>query len=135
MNDILQLIAERRIAEAIQEGKLRALEHFKGKPLPQEDDRWIPPDLRMAYKILKNAGFLPPEIETRREIQQIEELIAATQDEHVRMKQLKKLNALVFKLNNMRRRPLNIEAQDAYYRKIVERITVRSGEKGSDCQE
>jgi hypothetical protein len=129
MTDILQLIAERRIAEAIQEGKLRFLECWKNKPLPQEENSRVPPDLRMAYKVLKNAGYLPPEIETRREIQRIEELIAETEDEHVRVKQLKKLNTLVFKLNNMRKRPLNIEAQDAYYQKIVERITVRSRKK------
>jgi hypothetical protein len=135
MTDILQLIAERRIAEAIQEGKLRFLECWKGKPLPQEDDSRVPPDLRMAYKILKNAGYLPPEIETRKEIQRMEELIAATADEHLRVKQLKKLNALVFKLNTMRKRPLNIEAQDAYYTKIVERITVRSGNKEPECQD
>ncbi|MDA8166062.1 MAG: DUF1992 domain-containing protein [Desulfobacteraceae bacterium] len=135
MTDILQLIAERRISEAIQEGKLRFLECWKGKPLPQEDDSRIPPDLRMAYKVLKNAGYLPPEIETRKEIQQVEELIAATDDEHVRVKQLKKLNALVFKLNNMRKRPLNIEAQDDYYRKIVERISIRSGGKDAGEEE
>lgn len=129
MTDILQLIAERRIAEAIQEGKLKLLDCWKNKPLPKEDDSWIPRDLRMAYKILKNAGYLPPEIETRKEIQQLEQLIAATEDEHVRVKQLKKLNALVYKLNNMRQRPMNIEAQDDYYQKIVERISVRPGKK------
>ena len=124
----LQLIAERRINEALQEGKLN-IEGWKGKPLPLEDERKVPPDLRIAYKMLKNAGYLPPEIETRKEIQQVEELLAATEDEHVRVKQLKKLNALMFKLNTMRKRPLNLEARDEYYRRVVEKVTVRSSSK------
>jgi len=121
----IQIIAERRINEAIREGQLDG-GHLKGKPLPLDDDRHVPPDLRMAYKILKNAGYLPPEIEARKEIQHLEELIAATEDEHVRLKQLKKLNLLIVKLNTLRTRPVNIEAQEDYYRKVVERITVRS---------
>ncbi len=124
MLNAIQLIAERKITEAIREGKLET-DGWKGKPLPVEDDRLIPPDLRMAYKILKNSGYLPPEVETRKEIQKLEELIAATEDEHVRVKQMKKLNLLMTKLNSMRNRPVNIEDQSDYYRKVVEKVPVR----------
>ena len=120
----IQIIAERKICEAIREGKLEAGE-WKGKPLPIEDDRFIPPDLRMAYKILKNAGYLPPEIEAKKEIQKLEELIAAAEDEHVRVKQMKKLNLLMTKLNTMRNRPVNLEDQSDYYRKVVEKVSVK----------
>jgi hypothetical protein len=128
MANILQLIAERRINEAIQEGKLK-IERWRGRPLPLEDEGKVPPELRMAYKILKNAGYLPPEIETRKQIQQLEELIATSVDEQVRVKQMKKLNALVFRLNTMRKRPLNLEENEDYYRKVVARITLHSGGK------
>ena len=124
MLSAIQIIAERKISEAIREGKLEAGE-WKGKPLPIEDDRFIPPDLRMAYKILKNAGYLPPEIEAKKEIQKLEELIAAAEDEHVRVKQMKKLNLLMTKLNTMRNRPVNLEDQSDYYRKVVEKVSVK----------
>ena len=124
MLSAIQIIAERKISEAIREGKLEARK-WKGKPLPIEDDRFIPPDLRMAYKILKNAGYLPPEIEAKKEIQKLEELIAATEDEHVRVKQMKKLNFLTTKLNTMRNRPVNLEDQSDYYRKVVEKVSVK----------
>jgi len=88
------------------------------------NDNMVPVELRMAYKILKNAGYLPPEIETKKEIQQIEDLLANCEDERIRVKQIKKLNFLVLKLNTMKGDAANIEGQEEYYRKIVERISV-----------
>jgi len=124
MLNAIQIIAERKISEAIRNGKLETGE-WKGKPLPVEDDRFVPPDLRLAYKMLKNAGYLPPEIEAKKEIQRLEELIAANEDEHVRVKQMKKLNLLVTKLNTMRNRPVNLENKSDYYRKVVEKVSVK----------
>ncbi len=121
----LARIAERKILEAMEKGELTC-EKWKNKPLPLEDDRFVPDDLKMAYKILKNSGYLPPEIETKKEIQKIEDLIACTEDEHVRLKQMKKLNLLLMKLEAKRAAPSNIANQDDYYRKVVERITLQS---------
>lgn len=123
MLDALQIIAERRITEAIREGKFNS-DKWKGKPLPVEDNSFVPDDLRMAYKVLKNAGFLPPEIETKKEISKLEELIAKTDDEHTRLKQLNKLNFLILKLNSMRKSAINLEKQEEYHHKVVEKISV-----------
>lgn len=123
MLSAIQIIAERRIARAIEEGSLQT-EAWHGKPLPMDDDRLIPADLRMAYKILKNSGYLPPEIEARKEIRQIEELIAATEDEHVRLRQMKKLNILKIKLAGMRQRPLHLD--EDYYDRVVEKVSVKA---------
>lgn len=49
-------IAERKIQEAIEEGQLDNLPGY-GKPLELEDLSHIPPDMRMAYTLLKNSGF------------------------------------------------------------------------------
>ena len=125
MLNVIQLIAERKISEAISRGELNN-SALHGKPLPVENHQLVPPDLRMAYKILKNAGYLPPEVETRKEIFQLRELIASTSDEHTRLQQLKKLEVLVFKLNSMRRRPANLEDQEQYFPKVVARISVRT---------
>jgi hypothetical protein len=123
MLSAIQIIAERRISQAIEEGSLQ-VGGWQNKPLPQEDMSHVPPDMRMAYKVLKNAGYLPPEIETKKEIQRLEELIAATEDEHVRLRQMKKLNTLLLKLNTIRPRPIHLEEGD-YYRKVVERVSVK----------
>lgn len=55
---IFDKLAEERIREAIDRGDFDDLPG-KGKPLDLEDDRHLPDDLRLAYKILKNAGCLP----------------------------------------------------------------------------
>lgn len=47
----------------------------QGKPLVMEDNSAIPADLRVGYRILKNAGFLPPELELRNEIRELEDLL------------------------------------------------------------
>lgn len=123
MLEAIRLIADRKISEAIQKGQLD-IEAWRNKPLPMTHDNMVPDELRMAYKILKNAGYLPPEIETKKEIQQIEDLLETCEDERIRIKQIKKLNFLVLKLNTMKGNAVNIEGQDEYYRKIVERISV-----------
>jgi hypothetical protein len=68
---MFDLLAERRIAEAIARGELDDLPGA-GRPLDLSEDALIPEDLRLAYRILKNAGFIPPEVETLNEIAQLE---------------------------------------------------------------
>ncbi|MCK9295213.1 MAG: hypothetical protein M0P70_09010 [Desulfobulbaceae bacterium] len=53
-------------------------------------------------------------------------MIARTEDEHVRLKQMKKLNVLLMKMEASRKTPTNLAAQDDYYRKVVERISLNS---------
>ena len=69
-------IAEKKIDEAIARGELDDLPG-QGKPLELDDDGNVPEDLRVAYRILKNAGFVPPEVESLREIGELERLVAA----------------------------------------------------------
>jgi hypothetical protein len=123
--DSLAFIAEQKIAEAMRERDLNSPK-WKNKPLPLEDDRFVPDDLKMAYKILKNSGYLPPEIEERKEIKNLEDLISRTEDEHERLKQMKKLNVLLMKVDARRPFSSNISSQHDYYRKVVEKITLHS---------
>lgn len=127
----MTFIAERRISQAIQEGTLD-FSQWKNKPLVLEDDSFIPDDLKMAYKLLKNAGYVPPEVEAKKEIRRIEDLIAKTEDEHLRLKQMKKLSLLLIEVDAKRKRPLSIEAQDDYYARIVERISLHSDKKSDN---
>ncbi|MBE9520648.1 MAG: DUF1992 domain-containing protein [Proteobacteria bacterium] len=123
MIEAIRIIAERKIKEAIKEGLLD-IKEWRNRPLPPSNDCMIPDDLRIAYKMLKNAGYVPPEIEAKKEIQQLEDLIAATEDEHTRVKQIKKLNYLVMKLDAMRGDSTSLENQETYYRKVVEKLSV-----------
>ncbi len=120
----LAFIAEQKILKAMEERDLNS-PRWKNKPLPLEDDHLVPEDLKIAYKILKNSGYLPPELEERKEIRRIEDLIASTEDEHERLKQMKKLNVLLMKVEEKRAFRSNIATQDDYYRKVVEKITVK----------
>jgi hypothetical protein len=121
MYNAIAFIAEQRISQAIEEGSLRT-EGWHGRPLPLQADPFVPEDLKMAYKILKNSGYLPPEVEMRKEVQRLEDLIASTEDAHQRLKQMKKLNVLLMKIDRCRTRPTRLDQNDDYYRKIVEKL-------------
>ena len=123
MLEAIRRIAEQKISEAVREGRLSVAE-WRNRPLPPGNDSLVPEDLRLAYKILKNAGYLPAEIETRKEIEKVEDLLASCEDEYIRVKQLKKLHFLLLKLHTMKGES-SIEEQETYYRKVVERISVR----------
>jgi len=118
---IFDKIAEERIREAIEHGEFDDLPG-RGKPLKLEDDSHLPADLRLAYKILKNANCLPPELELRREIRTTEQLLSGIQDTQEKYKQMKKLNYLVMKLNMTRRGSVALEENQYYYEKVVEKV-------------
>lgn len=61
---MLDFLAERKLSEAVSRGELDDLPGA-GRPLELDDDTLVPEDLRLAYRILKNAGFVPPEVEAR----------------------------------------------------------------------
>lgn len=60
---LFELVAERKIEEAVSRGELDDLPG-QGQPLDLEEDPLIPEDLRLAYRILKNAGYVPPEVQS-----------------------------------------------------------------------
>lgn len=87
----LALLAESKIRSAMAEGKFDDLPG-RGKPLPDDGMARVPPDLRMGYRLLRNAGCLPPELEARREVARLGSLISATGDPAER-KRLSRLRA------------------------------------------
>jgi len=119
--DFLNKIAERRILEAIENGELDDLEG-KGKPIKVEDETWIPEDLRMAYRILKNAGCIPPELELRNEVINLSALINTIDDDKERLKKIRELNFKLLRLNVMRKRPLNIAGSLEYEMKVMDKL-------------
>lgn len=76
---IFARIAEAKIQEGIERGDFEGLPG-RGKPLVFEDMSHVPPHLRLGYKVLRNAGVAPPEVELRREVYRLDRQIEATRD-------------------------------------------------------
>jgi len=123
----LHIIAERKIEEFFQKDGGPDLSRWRNKPLPVEDMSNVPADLRMAYKVLKNAGYIPEEVALHREIVRTEDLLAHCRDEQVKLRQLKKLSLLKCKLEALLGRPLRIDSESAYFDRVVDRVTLRGG--------
>lgn len=123
--NIFSIIAEKMIAEAIERGEFDNLDGA-GKPLKLDDDTFVPEDLRMAYKVLSNAGFLPPELELKKEIVNMGDLIRSLDDDKERMKKIRELNFKIMKLNMMRNKPLNLEGFPLYEEKLFQKIIDKS---------
>lgn len=126
--DFFQKIAENRILEAIEAGEFDDLEG-KGEPLRLEDDSHIPLELRMAYKILKMADCLPPELVVRQEIVRLQDLLASLPDEGEKLMQMRRLNFYVMKLGMMRPVSAQLLEHDFYTPKILERLASGRGKE------
>jgi hypothetical protein len=120
-------IVEERIKHAQYKGKFENLPGA-GKPLAFSDDRHIPEDLRLAYKILKNADCVPPEIEMRKEIRRTEDLLAGMKDTAERYRALKKLNFMIMKLNATRNSDTRFEMPQKYMSELSDRMVTCKGE-------
>lgn len=96
---------EERIREAQQEGAFDNLSG-RGKPLDLEDDSFVPEDLRLTFKILRNSNCLPIEMELRKEFFNLRGLLNAAIDEPTRRELRRELNLIALQLNlNGRRAP------------------------------
>ena len=94
-------IVEERIKKAQKEGQF---ENLEGANKPLEFETYTgPEEMRMAHKILKNAGFLPPEVELRKKIFETEQLLdAACEDDSAKDKISRRLAYLMKKLDAIR---------------------------------
>ncbi len=123
----LHFIAEKRIEKAIADGTIDDLSHWKNKPMPKDDMENVPVDLRMGYKILKNAGYVPEEVALSKEIKRTEDLLKHCSDEKEKYKKMKKLEFLRFKLEFRMGKQLQLDDSSKYYEKVVDVVSVCSG--------
>ena len=124
-------IVEKRIQTAQKKGEFENLSGA-GKPLDLKDDRNVPEELRLAYKILKNADCSPPEIELKKEIRQTEDLLSGMQATSEKYRLLKRLNFLIMKLNTTRNASIMFELPQQYEENLIDRFGSKrfSGPKG-----
>ncbi len=119
--NIFSKIAEQRIREAIENGEFDNLEGM-GKPIAFEDEIWIPEDLRPVYRVLRNSGCIPPELELRKEVLSLRELMNTIDNDIDRLKKIRELNFRLLKLNELRKKPLELEKFPEYEEKICKKM-------------
>jgi hypothetical protein len=123
--DILAKIAEQRIREAMERGEFDNLA-YQGKPLQLEDLSGVPEHLRMGYKILKDAGVLPPEMQLKKELLTLQDLINACYDEDERHRLQHKLNEHTLRYNILMERHAHTPTQQKYIGKIRKKLGLRA---------
>jgi hypothetical protein len=116
------LLAERKIAEAIARGELEGLPG-EGRPLDLGDDALVAEDLRLAWRILKNAGLVPPEVEALKEISDLERCLDGLVEGEVRTAALRKLDLLRLRLAHSRQVHSHGGAfSDRYVPQVLDRL-------------
>ena len=92
MSNKLKLVEDeigRHLEESLKSGELSRTEGY-GKPLQLHDGYTETPDaLRMGYKILKDAGYFPPEVDMMKRAAALRDDMAraTTAAEHARLQQ------------------------------------------------
>ena len=118
---LIDQLAEQRIREAQQEGAFDRLPGA-GLPLQLEDDSGVPAELRTAYRLLKNAGYLPQELRVRREISELKQLLAAAQDVERRAGYGRRLRYLLTWLGLSQRSSCNLQTEAAYFDRLCAKL-------------
>ncbi len=116
--NLIDQIAEQKIMDTLLKGDLDNLAG-QGQPLHLDDDSFVPEELRVAYRLLKNSGFLPPEAHLRKEITDVNQLLVEAVSEEEEMKLSKRMNYLLMQLSVM-----NSDSSifsEEYYLKILNR--------------
>jgi hypothetical protein len=125
---ILAELAERAILDAQQRGEFDGLSG-QGRPLPEGSDPFMPETLRMAYKMLKNAGYVPEEIQAQREIRSLIECMEQETDESEKMRQIQKVQLFLSRAK-LRHGGLLQEENEEYFRKVVAQTTLNRSKNG-----
>lgn len=120
--DPLHRIAEEKIREALAQGAFDDLPG-KGKPLKLDDGlERVHPSLRAAYKILHNAGLVPPELEARKEALEIEDLLRCVEDEAQRAALRRRRDAAWLRFTLWRERHGRGPVPAGYEDRLLERL-------------
>ena len=123
-----EYLAEQRIREAMERGEFDDLPGL-GKPLPDEDDAEVPAELRVAYRILKNSGFVPPEIDLRKDIANAEQLLSHALTPAERASASRRLEFLLVKLAAQRGGSRDARIEAAYYDALSSKLQTRDAKE------
>ena len=130
---IIDEIVEAQIRQAIARGDFDDLPGV-GKPLALEDDALVPEELRMAYRILKNAGYVPEEVRLRRDIGDLEQLVARLDGEEY-AGAVKRLNLLRARLSAQRGAGGSLQIEEQYRNKVLGQLQAKGPSEKQDPRE
>ena len=122
--DVFSIVAEDKIKRAYEEGDFEHLPGM-GKALPKDELSHVPQELRMAYRLLKNADMMSNEAEIKKELLTIEDLLKHCVDEKERSQYMKKLSQKQIELENIfkKRKLFNQPASAFYKEKVMKKLT------------
>ncbi|MBO7933123.1 DUF1992 domain-containing protein [Burkholderia pseudomallei] len=121
---LLDALVEQRIAAAAAAAR-GAFDDLPGAGAPMEldDDLLVPEEVRVANRILKNAGFVPPAVEQLRALRNLQDELRAVSDRATRCRLQAKMLALDMALESLRGGPMVVPRE--YCRRIAERLSER----------
>jgi hypothetical protein len=119
--DLFHIIAEEKIKQAIKDGELDRLPGM-GKPLKLDDLSSIPEELRMAYRIMKNAGYTEEETDLRKELMTIEDLIKKCDNEDEKQSLQKQLNEKLLRFNRLMSKR-GVQTNSAMFKQYERKLT------------
>ncbi|MBP0589898.1 DUF1992 domain-containing protein [Paraburkholderia sp. LEh10] len=123
---LLDALVEQRIAAAAARGEFDDLPGA-GAPQALDDDALVPDEVRIANRILKNAGFVPPAVEQLRALRDLQHELDAVSDRSSRCRLQAKMLALDMALESLRGGPLVMPRE--YCRRIAERLSERVADR------
>ncbi|WP_038054760.1 DnaJ family domain-containing protein [Thioalkalivibrio sp. ALJ1] len=106
---------EARLANAAQRGEFDGLPGA-GRPLVLDDDSAVPKELRMAYRVMKNAGYVPEAVRLRGEVASVEAILQAADDDAAR-----RLRLLLDRLNRSEE-GRGMISESGYFQALCERM-------------
>ena len=119
---LLDALVEQRISAAAARGEFDNLPGA-GEPLEFDDDALVPEEVRVANRIMKNAGFVPPAVENLRALRDLQNEAGSAEDPATRRKLQAKMLALDMALESLRGSSTVVPLE--YRRRIAERLSER----------
>ncbi|WAA09001.1 DUF1992 domain-containing protein [Fervidibacillus albus] len=122
--DIFWQIANEKIKRAYEDGEFDHLPG-KGKPLKADELAYVPEELRMAFRIMKNAGYSVEEDRLKQEMMTINQLLAQCTDEGERQQLTEQFSEKLLKYQRLlskRRIPTNSSVFKNYQEKIERKL-------------
>lgn len=120
---LLERLAEQKIREAEARGEFEDLPGT-GEPLNiEQDNPYVPAELRTAYRLLKNAGYLPDALCLRRDLHEAEQLLLLAETEDEIRAARARLRLLLERLGAQRSSTMT--TQQDYFDRLSERLSVR----------
>ena len=119
--DFSSIVSEDKIKRAIKDGEFEGLPGM-GKPLKKDDAAHVPEHLRMAYRVMKNAGMTGDEGALKKELMTIDDLIAKCADEDERERLIERKTETRLRLDRLAdKKGMFSKPASAFYKEKVYR--------------